>query len=92
MYVCIAGAFLVCLFVCSRDTQEQDEPENMQGRSAFFPPSSPIVFSFDLRSAFVGLNLLLCELQITHHTAHTIILFKKTSTSTQALTLALIKV
>lgn len=72
MYVCIADAFLVCLSVCSRDTQEQDEPENMQGRSAFFPPSSPIVFSFDLSSAFVGLILLLCELQITYHTAHTI--------------------
>ena len=72
MYVCIADAFLVCLSVCSRDTLEQDEPENMQGRSAFFPPSSPIIFSFDLGSAFVGLNLLLCELQITHHTAHTI--------------------
>ena len=41
MYVCIADAFLVCLSVCSRDTQEQDEPENMQGRSAFFPPFLP---------------------------------------------------
>ena len=71
MYVCIAGAFLVCLSVTVRETPKSKM--NQKTCKVDLPsslPPPPSFSHFDLGSAFVGLNLLLYELQITHHTAH----------------------